>query len=148
MFFGDLQSWLKESIVLLTALGAVTHLAALMALAQGTATNTDWSLIVFAGTCKRAVLSLILLLKICIKESIEVPLPWPKRTWWWWWWWWIRFSGYLLTCRLKNTSAYCKTSTKSQIKHKNSTNTNTLNKHNKNKMAGKSNILEVLRQKQ
>jgi len=61
----------------------------------------------------------------------------------------IRFSGYLLTCRLKNTSAYCKTSTKSQIKLKNitNTNTNTINKHNKNNMAGKSNIPEVLRQK-
>jgi hypothetical protein len=59
----------------------------------------------------------------------------------------LLFSWYLLTCRLKCTSTYCKTSIKSQIKHKNSTNTNTLNKHNKNNMAGKSNTLEVLWQK-
>jgi hypothetical protein len=41
---------LKESIVLLAAIAAVTRFVALLALAQSTATNTDWSLIIFAGT--------------------------------------------------------------------------------------------------
>jgi len=59
---------MKESMVLLTSLGAVTLLAALLALAQCTATNSDWSLIIFAGTRKFAVLSLILLLKTCIRK--------------------------------------------------------------------------------
>ena len=35
----------------------------------------------------------------------------------------VQFSGYLLTCRLNSTSAYYRTSAKTQIKHKNSTNT-------------------------
>jgi hypothetical protein len=35
----------------------------------------------------------------------------------------IRFNGYLLTCRLNSTSGNYKASTKTQIKYKNSTNT-------------------------
>ena len=35
----------------------------------------------------------------------------------------VQFSGYLLMCRLNSTSAYYTTSAKTQIKHKNSTNT-------------------------
>jgi len=35
----------------------------------------------------------------------------------------VEFSGYLLKCRFKSTSAYYKASTNTQIKHKNSTNT-------------------------
>jgi len=35
----------------------------------------------------------------------------------------IQFNGYLLTCRLNSTSVYCIVSTKTQIKHKNSTST-------------------------
>jgi hypothetical protein len=46
-----------------------------------------------------------------------------------------QFSGYLLTCRLNSTSASYKASTKTQIKHKNSKNTQdqTLKKQNKTK---------------
>ena len=40
-------------------------------------------------------------------------------------------------CRINSTSAYYKASTKSQIQHKNSTNTQkTLNRQNKNNMTG------------
>jgi hypothetical protein len=39
----------------------------------------------------------------------------------------IQFNRYLLTCRLNSTSPYYKASTKTQIEHKNSTNTE--NKH-------------------
>jgi hypothetical protein len=35
----------------------------------------------------------------------------------------IQFNGYLLTRRLKSTSAYYKASTKAEIEHKNGTNT-------------------------
>jgi predicted Holliday junction resolvase-like endonuclease len=35
----------------------------------------------------------------------------------------IQFHGYVLTCRLNSSNAYYKASTKTQIKHKNSTNT-------------------------
>jgi len=57
---------MKESVVVLTATGAV---AALLALAQSTATNTDWSLIIFAGTCKRAVMSFDFVVKTCIRKT-------------------------------------------------------------------------------
>jgi hypothetical protein len=63
MFFRDLQSLLKISIVLLAALFAVTHLSSVLALSLCSATNTDWSLFIFADTCKGAVLRVILLLK-------------------------------------------------------------------------------------
>jgi len=51
----------------------------------------------------------------------------------------VQFLGYLLACRLKSTSARYKPRTKTQKPHENSTNTKnkTVNRGNKNKMAGK-----------
>jgi hypothetical protein len=56
---------------------------------------------------------------------------------------------YLLTCRLNSRSANYKASTKTEIKHKNSTNTQKQNtkQAKQNNTAEKSNIEEVLGQK-
>ena len=58
----------------------------------------------------------------------------------------FKFNGYLLTCRLNSTSVYYKASAKTQIKHKNSTNTQ--RQSTKQKRYGKENkYKKVLEQK-
>jgi hypothetical protein len=46
----------------------------------------------------------------------------------------IQFNGYLLTCRIKSISAYYKARAKTQTKH--NIHKKTLNKQNKNNIAG------------
>ena len=47
----------------------------------------------------------------------------------------IQFNGYLLTCRIKSISAYYKARAKTQTKH--NIHKKTLNRQNKNNIAGK-----------